>query len=84
MRRKLHADRGRHAGIAERRVIKAYASLSAVPTGELEALAGLLRNSGNTPGPNHAGLVGPVVMAELARRNQPEREGRSRPDNPAH
>ncbi|ABK05201.1 hypothetical protein Arth_3826 [Arthrobacter sp. FB24] len=79
MRRKLHADRSRHAGIAERRVIKAYASLSAVPTGELEALAGLLRDCENTPGPNHAGLVGPVVMAELARRNQAAREGRSRP-----
>lgn len=79
----MNANSGRLAGIAERRIFKSYDSLSSVPTGELEALACLLRNGDNKPGPNHAGLVGPVVMAELARRNGAECRGRSRPDGPA-
>lgn len=79
---KLNAVIGRLAGIAQRRVFKSYPSLSAVPTGELEVLAGLVKNSGNAPGPDHAGLVAPVVMAELARRTMAELEGR-RPEGPA-
>jgi hypothetical protein len=71
----MNAQRGRFAGIAERRVFKSYASLSAVPTDELQALVDLLKNHSNTPGPNHAGLVGPAITAELARR---DRTGSSR------
>ena len=81
---KIHGVRGRFAGIAERRVFKSYSSLSSVPTDELEALAGFLTSSGNTPGPNHSGLVRPVVMAELARRKEAGHKGRRRPDAPAH
>lgn len=80
---KFSAVIGRLAGIAQRRVFKSYSSLSAVPTGELEVLAGFLRGSGNAPGPNQAGLVGPVVMAELARRNGEDHERRRRPEGPA-
>ncbi|WP_028270918.1 MULTISPECIES: hypothetical protein [Arthrobacter] len=80
----MSTNSGRLAGIAERRIFKSYASLSSVPTGELEALACLLRNGDNTPGPNHAGLVWPVVLAELARRNGAEHRRHSRPDDPGH
>lgn len=76
---KLHPLRSRLAGIAQRRVFKSYSSLSSVPTGELEVLAGLLKTSTNIPGPNHSGLVGPVVLAELARRNGADHRGRRRP-----
>jgi len=76
------ARRGRRAGLAERRVFKSYASLSSVPTDELEVLAGFVRNSATNSGPNHAGLVGPVVMAELARRSRAECHGGPHPDDP--
>jgi hypothetical protein len=80
---KLHAVRGRLAGIAQRRFFKTYGSLSSVPTGELEVLAGFLKESANVPGPSQAGLVGPVVMAELARRNRAKRDGCRRPEGTA-
>lgn len=81
---KLHAVRGRLAGVAERRVFKSYSSLSSVPTDELETLAGLLQTSANTPGPNHSGLVGPVVMAELERRKGAEHSCASDSGQPDH
>jgi hypothetical protein len=78
----MNAPRSRIAGMAERRIFKSYASLSAVPTDELQALVDLLRDPSGNPGPNHAGLVSPAVMAELARRNGAACRGRHRPDTP--
>jgi len=80
----MNAHRDRLAGIAERRVFKSYASLSAVPTDELQALVDLLKNHSSTPGPNHAGLVGPAVTAELARRNGTGPSTASDSDQPEH
>jgi hypothetical protein len=80
---RLRAFRGRLAGITQRRFFKTYTSLSSVPTGELEVLAGFLKESTNIPGPSQAGLVGPVVMAELARRSGAKHDGRPRPGGPA-
>jgi hypothetical protein len=76
----VNSGRGRLAGIEERRIFRSYASLSCVPTDELEALADLLKNHSGVPGPNHAGVVGPVVMAELTRRNGAECRRRPHPD----
>ena len=79
-----NSGRGRLAGIAERRIVKSYASLASVPTDELEALAGLLKDHSRIPGPNHAGMVGPAVIAELARRNGSDCHRRPRPGGPGH
>ncbi len=78
----MNAPRSRVSGMAERRIFKSYASLSTAPTDELQALVDLLRNHSGNPGPNHAGLVSPAVMAELARRNGADCHGRPRPDSP--
>lgn len=78
----MNGHQGRRAGIAERRVFKSYTSLSSVPTDELHALADLLSNTSGAPGPNHAGLVRPVVMAELARRNGNRCQGNLRREKP--
>jgi hypothetical protein len=80
----VNPGRGRLAGIAERRIFKSYASLSSVPTDELKALADILKDHSSIPGQNHAGVVGPVVMAELARRNGADCQRRPHPDGSGH
>ena len=80
----MNAGRGRLAGIAERRIFRSFDSLRSVPTDELEALADLLKNHCSTPGPNPAGVVRPVVMAELARRGGTGCQRRPLPEGSEH